>query len=356
MTRLLASASSRINELQWQNGELACNTTSLTIKTTSVMLVVPMLVSGCVAFPELPPERRVDVADVLTNIECEIQNELDENFEDYPFLVQWAAAVDMTLLTKNNSGGTIRSDLVVPLVPEVFQLDVDFSPDHQRFSSGNLDYSFYLKDLPAGKCDGYDVETRTFTNPRRRAAPVLTGRTGVGDWITRVVSGVRATGSCPTNIVFNTHFQITYSGNGAPSISGVEAGDATVGGGFTFGPRTEQNHALIVTLGPISPNEKREIVDDAFDRIQERFSALGNPGPVPTECLELPKEASVVRSAPPKSRSRQAPRRLPTVSEPVQRAPSGTREPVGEATQRKLDAEQTESLIQELQQEVRDID
>ena len=65
----------------------------------SLLCSVSLALSGCVAFPDLPGGARVDIVDIVDNIECEIQKALLSDLPRHYWLLGWAATITLNLQT-----------------------------------------------------------------------------------------------------------------------------------------------------------------------------------------------------------------------------------------------------------------
>lgn len=231
----------------------------------SVMCGATMALSGCVAFPELPHGARVDVVDIIDNIECEIQDAIFRELPRHYWLLGWAATFTLHLQTKNEPKGSGEVSLSVPLMPETLGLSLSLGPEKIYHSKGGFTYKTPLTDIATKICPplrGNGAETKS----------VLTGRTGAGDWLVRVANDATVAGVCPESIDFYLDFKIILSGDGNPKITGIEVGDGTLGINTKLEGKSTKEHKISLTAVPVSDSnnkEEQEKVDAIFATAEE---------------------------------------------------------------------------------------
>jgi hypothetical protein len=305
----------------------------------SLLCGTSLALTGCAGFPELPNEPQVSITDILTNVECEIAQALEANFQKHAFLNQWTAKVNLALNTDTKGGATGDITFKFPLAGSIVDVALAGAPGNKHNASGNFDYYFHLKDLK--KCNDYDVATRRYTDEtKRQVTSVLTGRTGVGDWMIRVAEGVMEVGSCPASIYFEIVFKIGLTTDGTLELTKVEVPrERQFTAGLAPTATRETGHKLTVTFGP-AKREEPEILEDAYDRLLDRLKMGGFPAD--DDHLMCTIDPELIEAAPQKrgpggQRSGQA-----------AGAAGPGRAPVSEATQENLDSKAVEFRLQNL--------
>lgn len=201
------------------------------------------VLSGCVVAPKLPDSPEIDIVDVLENIECEIQASLLDNLAAHYWLLGWATTITLDLETENNASGTGEVTISVPLTPEIFSISLSGGPTEDYKSAGTFSYSTYFADIARRSCG---------TGATGENESVLTGRTGVGDWLTRVAHDSAYANICPNDIDFGIEFTITVSGDGTPTITGIQIGDGTLDASLGGSASNVKDHELTMSAVPIA--------------------------------------------------------------------------------------------------------
>jgi hypothetical protein len=104
-----------------------------------------------------------------------------------------------------------------------------------------------------------------------------------------------------------------------------------------------QGHKLTVNLAPVPQSEKKEIVEDGYDKIVERLLARGVGTVTPPLCTTVPAPAlapAVPATARPKPTKAPRPIKLPTPRTPKER--------VSEQSQQRLDATRFQFQLEQL--------
>ena len=200
-----------------------------------------LALSGCVAYPELPGGSRVNIADIIENIECDIKDSLRKNLPEHYWLLAWSTVITLKLDSKNKAGGSGDIGVSVPLVPETFGLTISTGPTKNAESMGSFTYSRRLIDIFDRTCEEQSLET---------SRNGLVGRTGAGDWMTRVARDAGQTLTCPKTMSYTLLFKITLDASGNPQISGIKIGDGTLSVGVKGSAQNIGEHHLTVVATP----------------------------------------------------------------------------------------------------------
>ncbi len=214
---------------------------SRTIATS--ILGAALAMQGCVAFPELPGGRNINVREIVDNIECEIQGSLLNNIRHHYWLLGWAATIVINLETYNTSAGTGEVAVSVPISAQTLGLTLSTGPTREFNSVGTFGYSAYLIDLVERTCPGEVPPVRTES--------LLTGRTGAGDWLTRVAGDATQRNICPNAIDFGLEFTIAIDGDGNPTITGIEVGSGTIDADLDLTGSRTNDHELTMSAVPV---------------------------------------------------------------------------------------------------------
>jgi hypothetical protein len=201
----------------------------------------------------------------LENIECEIQASLLDNLAAHYWLLGWATTITLDLETDNQGSGTGQVTVSVPLTPELFSLTLSGGPTNERKSDGTFSYSTYFADIAERSCSAGATEKKK---------SVLTGRTGAGDWLTRVAHDAAYANICPNDIDFGIEFTITVSGDGTPTITGIQVGDGMVDASLPGSASHVTDHELTLSAVPIAANAMSRSGEQTADRILANASRI----------------------------------------------------------------------------------
>ncbi len=205
------------------------------------LIAFTFTLAGCVAFPELPDDKVVSIVDVVENIECEIKNSLLQDLAGHYWLLGWAGTFNLNIETYNSSVGTGEAILSVPLWANTLGLTLSTGPTKEYNSVGTLGYSAYFVDIVAKQCGGKPTKSKS----------VLTGRTGVGDWLVRVAKDAAQTNICPNKIDFGLEFVISIDGEGNPTISGIAIGSGTLETDLDLTGTNTKDHEITLSAAPV---------------------------------------------------------------------------------------------------------
>jgi hypothetical protein len=263
----------------------------------SLIGAASLALSGCVVFPELPGGARVDIVDIVDNIECEIQAAIFRDLPRHYWLLGWAATFTLHLQTKTEPEGSGEVTISIPLMPETFGLSLSVGPETYYHSKGGFTYKTPLT----------DIATKTCPPLRRDDEPtksVLTGRTGAGDWLVRVANDSTFSGICPQSMDFYLDFRIIVSGDGNPKITGIEVGDGKLGVDTKLQGKKTKEHKISLTAVPISDSNNKDeqkkvdaIFATAEDIVRDRLGAQIDKTQI-RACAPLDPAFLVVRRGP----------------------------------------------------------
>ena len=201
-----------------------------------------LTLQGCIAFPELPSGRLINIRHIVDNVECELQQSLLSNVREHYWLLGWAGTIVLNLETYHNSAGTGEVTVSVPISVQTLGLTLSTGPTREYNSVGTFGYSAYLIDLAERTCP---------TSATEAGDSFLTGRTGVGDWLTRVARDATDRNICPNAIDFGLEFTIAIDGEGNPSITGIEVGSGTIDGDLDLTGSKTNDHELTLSAVPV---------------------------------------------------------------------------------------------------------
>jgi hypothetical protein len=223
------------------------------------------ILSGCVASANLPDTPEIDIVDVLENIECEIQASLLDNLAAHYWLLGWATTITLDLETDNDGSGTGEVTVSVPLTSELFSLTLSGGPTKDRKRGGTFSYSTYFADIAERSCSADSTEKKK---------SVLTGRTGAGGWLTRVAHDAANASICPNDIDFGIEFTITMSGNGTPTITGIQVGDGTLDASLAGTGSHARDHELTFSAVPIATTSMSRSGQQTSSRVFSKASRI----------------------------------------------------------------------------------
>jgi hypothetical protein len=200
----------------------------------------------------------VDVSDIVNNVHCEIRKTLIDNIKTTYWFLGWGASISLDLDIKRKAGGTGEITFNFPLVPEGLGITVGGGPTKDTNNNSKLTYQVLFKDF---------VKDEAFDCGDSRTNTIMTGKTGVGDWLLRVAESTAPYKEtkyptapipkfCPASIGTSIEFIVTLDGNGSITIKDIQAGDGTI----AISPKTSgkyiENHKLTIAAQALPQDEK----------------------------------------------------------------------------------------------------
>ncbi len=234
---------------------------------TASVLSAGLALQGCVAFPELPSGHKINVRQIIDNVECELKHSLLDNVAEHYWLLGWAATIIINLETYNTGAGSGEVTLSVPVSAQTLGLTLSTGPTRLYNSVGTFGYSVYLIDIVDRTCPA-EAPAKTDS--------LLTGRTGAGDWLTRVARDASQKNICPNAIDFGLEFVLSIDGEGNPTITGIGVGSGSIDADIDLiGSRTN-DHELTLSAVPVgrvysAPDAKKvnRVLARAANRVRE---------------------------------------------------------------------------------------
>lgn len=215
-------------------------------------LAIGMLtVSGCTAAPRLPPEHRISIAEVVDRVQCELQ-ELVEAYtvrhpqsQNYQWLLDWAAAYELSLQVDATGNVSATSDIIDILSAGIFTLTLGAGASEASQRIAVVKFSINLAELQGYRCAREPNAWRFF------------GRdTGMRDWIDRVMGSYDAEDRLvkhrPSTFSQSLEFKIKLEGSASGLWSFVHAKTKPALGGSL-----QDGHKLAVAFAEIEQGGKK---------------------------------------------------------------------------------------------------
>jgi hypothetical protein len=289
-----------------------------------------LFLAACMGAPELPDERRLNIADIVDRVGCEmrsvfetdgygpdpryIQNlmayrakypkndpkgdaqakadydkdPVNVNFLKGNFLLASAAAFELTLQVKDsggigdNAGSGLWSGIPIPA--GLFSIKVTGGLNGTARRQGTFKVSLYMKDLSEwpqpNRCNGLKTESGTGIR--------LDGNFGLNEWIMRVMDAAKDSHTLDRFNETGTILQFTLSPSlgVTPTWNIVRPGGRKFDGVFTVGGKRDYDNTLNIVIKQVGGGPQRVFVTN-WPSGMTPFSDGGGP-PADTRTYTTP--------------------------------------------------------------------
>jgi hypothetical protein len=130
--------------------------------------------SGCARTPDLPDESRIQLAEIVDRVKCELHDAVAAHPRYYPWLMKWAAGLELTLKVKAEGAGSASSDYIWPISLGTFKLALSGA-----LTENAVRTALFKISMPLSYTLHYTCPLGPAYGPSRRD---LTGDLGLREW------------------------------------------------------------------------------------------------------------------------------------------------------------------------------
>ncbi len=138
--------------------------------------------AGCVRTPDLPDESRMHLGAIVNRVKCELHDAVAAHPRYHPWLLKWAAGMELSLKVKAEGAGSASSDYIWPIQLGTFKLALSGGLKENAVRTALFKIS-----MPLEYTLHYPCPLEPAYGPSRRD---LTGDLGLREWVERAVDAV----------------------------------------------------------------------------------------------------------------------------------------------------------------------